>query len=120
LVALRGSVAEVEHRFFLALLLNVPTRAGVFAMVARRFSEEPAEMILHWAEELMESSEAGTWILDAEFPSALPVDAEDRPELFLNALRILLEGNETPGETCPHLDSLRAAFARSSLRVLVS
>lgn len=55
LVALRGSVTEVEHRFFLALLLNVPDASQIYRMVGERFSE-PAEAILRrWVGELAES-----------------------------------------------------------------
>jgi hypothetical protein len=44
ITALRGTVTEVEHRFFLALLLNVPEREGILRMVGQRFAEdEPIE-----------------------------------------------------------------------------
>ena len=55
LVALRGSVTEVEHRFFLALLLNVPDGGQILRMVADRFPG-PAEVTLgRWVGELAEA-----------------------------------------------------------------
>lgn len=119
LVVLRSSVTEVEHRFFLALLLNVPTRADILSMVAQRFPGAPSNTILRWAEELMETSEIGTWLLDAEFPPELEISPDEQPEIFLAALRYCLEG----GEACvaPEIiDAIREAFLRSSLRALVA
>lgn len=122
LVELRSSVTEVEHRFFLALLLNVPTRADILGMVAQRFSGPPADTILRWAEELIESSEIGTWLLDAEFPPELDVPIDEQPEVFLVALRYFLEEGEASGPlgslSPEDVEQVREAFARSSLRAL--
>ncbi len=90
LVGLRSSVEEVEHRFFLALLLNVRSRAELLTFVARRFAGDPVETVLRWVEELMVESEAGVWMLDVEI--------DDEPEIFLAALRAILESEEIPGE----------------------
>jgi hypothetical protein len=125
LVELRSSVGEVEHRFFLALLLNVRDRADILALVAQRFPGNAADTVLRWAEELTTSSEVGTWLIDAEFPGELDVASEDQAELFLAALRHFMEGGKalrvgsvapSPSET----ELLRDAFARSSLRALVA
>ncbi|MGA7212920.1 MAG: hypothetical protein WBX20_01815 [Terrimicrobiaceae bacterium] len=123
IAALRGSIEEVEHRFFLALLLNVPCRAGVLEMVGRRYPGQPIETVLRWANELREDSEAGTWILDAGFPEELGVAEEEQPEIFLTALRYFVAGGEVPAvlEGLPAEDvaTLRETFLRSSLRALV-
>jgi hypothetical protein len=46
----------------------------------------------------------------------LDVEIDDEPEIFLAALRAILEADEVPGE----LAEFRAALVRSSLRPLVS
>jgi hypothetical protein len=124
LAALRNSVTEVEHRFFLALLLNVPSRAEILGLVAQRFPGAPVETILRWAEELTETSETSTWILDAEFPAELAIPSEKQPEVFLLALRCFLEPGKTgagSGSLSPaDLEQLRHSLSRSSLRALVS
>ena len=111
LAALRSSITDVEHRFFLALLLNVPGRAELLAMVAQRFPGAPVETILRWAGELGESSETGTWLLDAPFPG-------DEPEVVLAALRHLL-GAGASALPAKKLKALRAVFAGSSFGALM-
>lgn len=123
---MRSTISEPEHRFFLALLMNVPTRADLLTLVARRFPDEaPVETVLRWAEELGAETEYGIAILDASFPESLEIADEDQPDLFIAALRHFLEG----GKKVPaalralpvaHLQQLRTAFADSSLRVLVA
>lgn len=126
IVGLRGSVTDPEHRFFLALLLNVPRRRDVVSIVGQRFSGQAVETILRWAEELSEASSAGTWMLDAEFPIEVRVPREKQPEVFLAALRHFLKDGKAPGKFAGHAPSaadvrhFRDAFARSSLRALVS
>lgn len=122
LAALRGSVSGVEHRFFLALLLNVPERADILNFVAQRYPGEPMETILRWAEELTESSEMGTWILDAQFPEELDIPAEAQADVLLAALRSLMEAENGDAAEWPpdEVEALRGAFARSSLRALIA
>ncbi len=117
IAAFRASVTEAEHRFFLALLLNVPTRAEFLDLVAQRYPGEATETILRWAEELTETSDFGTSILDAEFPGEAEVAIEEQPIALLAALRYLLEDE---GDAPANLELFRAALARSSLRPLVS
>lgn len=122
---MRGAIGEPEHRFFLALLMNVPTRADVLALVALRFpGEAPVETVLRWAEELGAETDGGIAILDAGFPESVEIAEEDQPDLFMAALRHFIEG----GKKVPaalralppaQLKQLREAFAASSLRVLV-
>ena len=124
LVELRRSVTEAEHRFFLALLLNVPARRDILSLVAQRFPGAPADTVLRWIEDLTETSEFGTSILDAEFPPAMPVELP--PEVIWSALRYFVEGGDAdaPTDAVPmppaDLQELRAAFLRSSLRALVA
>ena len=122
----RASVTEPEHRFFLALLMNVPTRDKVLALVAQRFpDEDPVETILRWAEELGEETDQGIAILDAGFPESLDIEMEDQPDVFIAALRHFLEGGKKVPATLKSLSSaqvqqLLSSFAESSLRSLVS
>jgi len=112
LVGFRGAVEDAELRFFLALLLNVPTRDALFGLISERFTGDPAETVLRWAGELMEVSDLGAWILDAEFPAELGVDAEEQADALLEALRGLLAGEKVE-------PALRETFAGSSLRALI-
>jgi hypothetical protein len=53
LIHRRGQITSSEHRFFLALLLNVPGRARALEMVAQRFpARDPVETVMDWMEEL--------------------------------------------------------------------
>lgn len=118
----RSASTDVEHRFFLALLLNVPTRADVLQLTEQRFPEA-IDTILRWSEELSEESDIGTWILDAEFPIEVKVARSKQRELFYKALRYFLEGGQGATKltkvSAEDVEHLRAAFVRSSLRALV-
>lgn len=125
IVELRGQVGDPEHRFFLALLLNVSNRADLLALVAKRFGDDPVEIVLRWVEELVEPSDFTTWILDAEFPEDLEVPLDDQPAVLLAALRSFLSGGKAAkgagvkALAPADLIRLRSVFADSSLRALV-
>jgi len=122
---MRGMITEPEHRFFLALLMNVPTRADLLALVAQRFPKKsPAETVLRWAAELTELSEFGIAILDANFPETLEIAIKRQPEIFMAALRhFLAGGKKVPAAlralSAAEVKQLRAVFAASSLRAVV-
>ncbi len=122
----RSSVTDPEHRFFLALLMNVPTRTDLLTLVKRRFSKtQPVDTILRWAAELAEVTDQGFVILDACFPEELEIDIQEQPELFIAALRYFMQGGKgTKSElrtfSGTQINSMRAAFLNSSLRVLVA
>jgi hypothetical protein len=118
-IGLRSRVTDVEHRFFLALLLNVPGKEKILELIAARHPGKPADTVLRWAEELTESSEEGTWVLDAEFPGTLAVPEDEQAIVFLAALEYFLRGGKPP---LPEktLRALRTAFVQSSLRPLVA
>lgn len=126
LVGLRSSVIDPEHRFFLALLLNVPTGAGILKVLEQRFPGAALETILRWAEELSQTSPVATWILDAEFPLEVAVPAQEQPEVFFGALRHFLAPGKgavkigTRTLSAADLAHLQAALNRSSLRALVN
>nr|MDQ3621606.1 hypothetical protein [Verrucomicrobiota bacterium] len=126
LAELRSSVTEVEHRFFLALLLNVPRRDAILSLVSQRIPGPPIETILRWVEKLMATFDSAAWILDAEFPEELATPVEKQSEAFLAALRHFMEDRPTAAPipifsfSSTDIQRLRDAFARSSLKVLVS
>jgi hypothetical protein len=75
-----------EHRFFLALLLNVPHRTNVLELVKRRFEDrDPVDTISDWVMEL-----STTRLLGSREPNVLGVDDLDDEHLLV--IRCLLEG----------------------------
>jgi len=123
IAAMRGSVEDVEHRFFLALLLNVERREDIISMVARKSDADPIGTIMRWADELTQMTETGTWILDAAFPEELGISDEEQPALFLSALSHFISGCKVPVElktlSASDLALLRKVFIRSSWRPLL-
>lgn len=79
LAEMRASITEIEHRFFLALLLNVPDRATILRLVAERFPGPPLDTIRRWAGELRESY-SGDPILDLAFPEKLDAPLADQSD----------------------------------------
>ncbi len=85
LVSLRGSITDPEHRFFLALLLNVDDRDAILALVRQRFpAAEPREKVLEWSGAL-----ARTRVMGAALPNALGIAGFDDFDLMV--LEQLLE-----------------------------
>jgi len=122
---LRSTIAEPEHRFFLALLMNVPARDALLELVAKRFPEEaPVDTVMRWAAELGEETDFGVEILDAVFPDTLGIEIEAQPQIFLGALRhFMVGGAKLPAAlrrlTAAQVRQLRAVIASSSLQVLL-
>jgi hypothetical protein len=66
LFTLRASVHNPVHRFFLALLLNVPEREQIYKLVAQRFpSSDPKALVLQWLGEIFGEEQAGIRITPA-------------------------------------------------------
>ncbi len=56
----RGYVSDPEHRFFMALLLNVDRRPLIFELIKHRFPDaDPVEKILDWVFDLAETRVVG-------------------------------------------------------------
>ncbi len=123
--SLRSTITEPEHRLFLALLMNAPTRRDLMALVAQRFPRKaPLDVVLRWVEELMEVSDQGVTILDAVFPETVEVEFEDQPKLFLSAFRYGIQREKKLPSAMRDLSpadvmELRAAFAESVLSILM-
>jgi hypothetical protein len=126
IAAMRGEIEDVEHRFFLALLLNLESRDDLLKMVGQKMEGDPLLAILRWAEELMQMTESGLWILDARFPEELDrlcPDAEGQAGLYLMALAHFLNGGKLPKElkslSKPDIALVKESFLNSSWRVLI-
>ncbi len=120
IAAMRGMIGDPDHRFFLALLLNVDDGKSLLEMVGLRYGGAPVDMILQWAEELMQVTESGTWMIDAEFPDELGIEQDEQPGVFLEALRYFLNPKKPPANiSSEDLGVLRKAFERSSWRALI-
>ncbi|MBS1807095.1 MAG: hypothetical protein JST84_02755 [Acidobacteria bacterium] len=82
----RGQITSPEHRFFLALLLNVPDRQRMLDMVRQKFpASDPVDTVMEWMEEL-----ALTKVWGSSEPNVLGIADCDDDYLFV--LRCLLEG----------------------------
>ncbi len=118
---MRHFIVNPEHRFFLALLMNVQNRKDILTLVAQRFpGASPIETILGWADELMEPNDFGISLLDASFPETLDIDTEDQSEWFIVALKQSLEGNADGDENAEVISEIQAALKASCLRPLFS
>lgn len=86
LVVRRGHITSKDHRFFLALLLNVPSLDQVLALVHQRFLDvDPIDMICEWVEELTQ-----TKVWGSTEPNVLGIENFD--DDYLLVLRCLLGG----------------------------
>jgi hypothetical protein len=57
----RQFITSSEHRFFLALLLNIPSRTKLLALVAKRFPDgDPIDKVLDWVLELSTTKVMGS------------------------------------------------------------
>jgi hypothetical protein len=124
--SLRSTITEPEHRFFLALLMNAPTRADLFALVAQRFQgQKPIDVVLRWVEELTEVTDEGASVLDAAFPDTLDVEPDAQPEVFLSAFRHFLKRDKKlppalRALSAPEVKELRSVFEKSTLGILIA
>ena len=107
LVHRRGQVTSNEHRFFLAVLLNVPDRVKLLDVVKQRFPEsDPVNTILDWVEELANTKLAGS----AE-PNVLGINDFDEDYLFV--LQCLLEGRTVEQTRLAFVEELSAGEAEA-------
>ncbi len=121
IAGMRGMIGDPDHRFFLALMLNVENRKPFLEMVGQRYGGAPVDKILQWAEELMHITEGGTWLIDAEFPDELGIDQNDQPSIFMDALRYFLNHTNLPANiSSSDLEVLRNTFACSSWNALIA
>lgn len=123
IVRRRQFITSPEHRFFLALILNVPTRVKVLELVAQRFpNQDPIDTVLDWVMEL-----AATKVWGSSEPNVLGVAGFNDDYLFVlecllrehpaEQIRVVIEG-QYPPESARRLEEnfeRIAAELRSSL-----
>jgi hypothetical protein len=64
----RARLTEPEHRFFLALVMNLPCRDAVLAAIAQRYPErEPVETLLGWVRACATREQLGFHLDDTLF-----------------------------------------------------
>jgi hypothetical protein len=81
----RGVITNPEHRFFLALLLNVEGRQNIFSLIKQRFPDaDPIDKILDWTFDL-----AQTRVVGMKIPNALGI--ADFDSFDLSVLEYLLK-----------------------------
>ena len=82
----RSTITRDAHRFFLALLLNIPSREKILELVKQRYpDQDPVETILDWVEEL-----GRTRVLGSKETNALGMPEFDDSHVFV--LECLLQG----------------------------
>jgi hypothetical protein len=98
LIHRRAQITGDEHRFFLALLLNVPDRVQVLDLVKTRYPDRnPVETVTEWLEELGNTRAFGS----AE-PNVLGIEGFDDDYLFV--FQCMLQGLP--------VEEIRPAFER--------
>jgi hypothetical protein len=118
---MRYHIDDPDHRFFLALLMNVATRKDIHALISERFPDQsPIETILGWAEELIEPTDFGLTLLDAAFPETLNVAIEAQSNLLIVALKYALKEGSGNKPLTAELSVIHAALTASCLRPLFS
>ncbi len=115
IISRRQLAKQAEHRFFLALLLNLDHRAGILDMVRRGFPDrEPVNAIMGWLEELQKLDAIHAWVSETSKTSAAPIVDMPLDERTLRIARHWLEGKADEG--LPEADVLaRRAALRGSL-----
>lgn len=112
IVRLRHFVTNTEHRFFLALLLNLEGTEQIFPLIKQRFpDEEPLDKTLDWIYELSQ-----TRIVGSNMPNALGVEFDDIDllilEHLLNGKRDSDIADELAGSGNTRLDNLETRITR--------
>lgn len=117
LIHRRGQITGAEHRFFLALLLNVPNRQRVLEMIAQRFPQaDPLDKIVEWVEAL-----AHTKVWGSSEPNVLGIENYD--DDYALVLRCLFQGKtfeQTLEDFAAETSAEEAAEFRSELASLYS
>lgn len=86
LIQRRGQITSSDHRFFLALLLNVPDRNRLLELVGQRFPEQsPVDTVVGWVDDL-----AHTKLVGSSESNVLGVSDLDDDYLFV--FQCMLEG----------------------------
>ncbi|MEC5125937.1 hypothetical protein VSU19_04210 [Verrucomicrobiales bacterium BCK34] len=114
---MRGYIEDPEHRFFLALLMNVPNRLEIYSLISKRFANPP-RVVLQWLGELIEPTDFGIAILDATFPETLDLPAQEQADMLMATLEHFLDGSGAVDELSEEQSEIYGALKASSLGVL--
>jgi len=119
LSGMRNQIVDPDHRFFLALLLNVPTRKDILAFIAKRIPDQsPIETILGWAEELIEPSDFGISLLNAFISESPEVPIEALPQMLIDTLAQALGKSPESADLREDFPEIRAVLTGSCLSPL--
>jgi len=113
LTAMPGHVEDPEHRFFLALMMNVQERREILSMIRARTGTDPVRTVIRWAGELLTETPEGTWILDAACPNLRGVHSGNQADLFLETLSHFLRGGKPSGRLAALPTTVRRALNAS-------
>jgi len=118
---MRYQIDHPDHRFFLALLMNIQNGKDIQALITERFPDRPPiDTILGWAEELIEPTDYGLTLLDAAFAFPESHGIEAQYELLINALKYALEEDPQNKTVTAKNPEIHAALVSSCLRPLFS
>jgi hypothetical protein len=116
---MRYHIDNPEHRFFLALLMNVQNSKDIQALITERYPDQsPNETILRWAEELIEPTDFGLTLLDAAFPETIEVDIDTQFDLLIDTLKHALNESPESNTTTAEYPEIHAVLTGSCLRPL--
>ena len=88
----RADVTDVDHRFFLALLMNLPNRVEIYDLVSQRFQAEASYMVRRWLRELTRVAPDGTVSLfDIELGGGAGDDAPAEADMVVSLLHLVIE-----------------------------
>jgi hypothetical protein len=119
IAGMRCDIDDPDLRFFLALLMNVPTRADIFALIVERFPDQfPIDTVLGWAEELIVPTDFGLALLDAPFPETLDVPIGAQGDLLIAELRHAMQESPEDADLSKDLGEIHAVLIGSCLRPL--
>ena len=109
----RNYVTNAEHRFFMALLLNVEGRDRIFSLIKKRFTgADPLEKVLDWTFDL-----ADTRVVGIEVSNALGIPDFGEPEMFV--LENLLRG-KTDEEIKQEFDNLNPNAVENAVSIAIA
>ena len=89
----RHYITDIEHRFFLALLLNLEGKENIFSLIKKRFTDaDPMDKALDWIFDLSQ-----TRVLGLKIPNALGIEDFDDFDLFVLENMLKDKSNEEIG-----------------------
>jgi len=116
---MRHHIENPDHRFFLALLMNVENNKDIQALITKRFSNQPPiETILCWATELIEPTDFGLTLLDAAFAFPESFDIQAQYNSIIDALKHALEADSVSEPVTTKHSEIHTALTDSCLRPL--